>query len=482
MANKRDQNYVIRNRLDQGAYDFFTKFLDPIEINPEEKPIPEMEPPITQKVVGPSTPEKKLPLPQVTARKVAPMGPIDLKELDYLDRQYIDPKKVENGVSKTSAYDSQYSGGPSYSDDYGWDEVIPPSGGKSSGMGQSGMGQSEMDDLIAQAIIQAAPGIIGYLFQGNQGLATGIDAGQKGMGVYNKAKDEKKAKEEKLRIEAVKEGLMLDDYVYKRLLQDAKEGKDGTLKKLELELKRKELGLKGKELGFKDKEMGYKGKELDYKGEQLELKKAGKDPEELRKTAKQEMELRKEVNSNKMVQSAVSAGSNYSKIMGANAKTGAGQIAIITSYMKMLDEGSVVRETEFAQAAKSGGYFAYLFNLKDSVEKGLVVDIGTIEKIRAQAQQYYDIQKDVIAPVYDYYSNIAQAQGLDLDRVVYNPLPSYESAVQNSNRVSLQSQEKKKPEISKYDRDRQRIKEMTKPEDIGMLRNIVGGFKEYFGE
>lgn len=46
---------------------------------------------------------------------------------------------------------------------------------------------------------------------------------------------------------------------------------------------------------------------------------------------------------------------SYSRVM-ASAPTAAGDLSMIFNYMKMLDPGSVIRESEFAQAASSGSF------------------------------------------------------------------------------------------------------------------------------
>jgi hypothetical protein len=54
----------------------------------------------------------------------------------------------------------------------------------------------------------------------------------------------------------------------------------------------------------------------------------------------------------------------------AAAQTGPGDIALITSFMKMLDPGSVVRETEFATARDTAGLYAQLANNLQKAKDG----------------------------------------------------------------------------------------------------------------
>ena len=54
----------------------------------------------------------------------------------------------------------------------------------------------------------------------------------------------------------------------------------------------------------------------------------------------------------------------------AKSGTGAGDIALVTSFMKMLDPGSVVREGEFVTAETSTGKFNQMMNLLNKLKTG----------------------------------------------------------------------------------------------------------------
>jgi hypothetical protein len=54
----------------------------------------------------------------------------------------------------------------------------------------------------------------------------------------------------------------------------------------------------------------------------------------------------------------------------AQAKNGPGDVALITGFMKMLDPGSVVRETEFATARDTAGLYQQLKNSLSKAESG----------------------------------------------------------------------------------------------------------------
>jgi hypothetical protein len=76
----------------------------------------------------------------------------------------------------------------------------------------------------------------------------------------------------------------------------------------------------------------------------------------------------------------------------ANAQTGPGDIALITGFMKMLDPGSVVRETEFATARDTAGLFERLANQATKIQSGQLFSLDSKQRGEyvALAKQYLD--------------------------------------------------------------------------------------------
>lgn len=60
----------------------------------------------------------------------------------------------------------------------------------------------------------------------------------------------------------------------------------------------------------------------------------------------------------------------YDNLKASASAGAAGDIALVTSFMKMLDPGSVVRETEFATARDTAGLLTRLQNIATSVQSG----------------------------------------------------------------------------------------------------------------
>lgn len=73
----------------------------------------------------------------------------------------------------------------------------------------------------------------------------------------------------------------------------------------------------------------------------------------------------------------------------ADAKTGPGDIALITGFMKMLDPGSVVRETEFATARDTAGLYTRLENSLKKAENGQFLQPSQRQEFVNLANEYY---------------------------------------------------------------------------------------------
>ena len=101
----------------------------------------------------------------------------------------------------------------------------------------------------------------------------------------------------------------------------------------------------------------------------------------------QEEKLRKEFQLRSKVYGEL--GTTFSNIQSsANAKTGPGDIALITGFMKMLDPGSVVRETEFATARDTAGLYTRLENSLKKAESGQFLQPNQREEFVNLARQY----------------------------------------------------------------------------------------------
>ena len=154
----------------------------------------------------------------------------------------------------------------------------------------------------------------------------------------------------------------------------------------DLEKKAADLGLTKAQTGSALAQSRKLNQETQKVVLELEALKAtgGVDPA---KAFDQEEKLRKEFQTRTKVYGEL--GGIYSNLKASSdAKTGPGDIALITGFMKMLDPGSVVRETEFATARDTAGLFDRLTNQATKLQSGQIFALDS-----KQRQEYVDLAK-----------------------------------------------------------------------------------------
>jgi len=175
----------------------------------------------------------------------------------------------------------------------------------------------------------------------------------------------------------------------------------------DLQKKAADLGLTKAQTGTALASTKKLGVETARAALELEALKAtgGVDPE---KTFAQEEKIRKEWQGRNKLYSELKG--TYSNIESSSvAGTGAGDIALITSFMKMLDPGSVVRETEFATARDTAGLFTQLENRLQKAKDGQLLK-------PEQRKQYVDLAKKYL----DAAQKKSEQEKKDLGIVVKN--------------------------------------------------------------
>lgn len=168
---------------------------------------------------------------------------------------------------------------------------------------------------------------------------------------------------------------------------DAKYAEQITLQ--DLKKKAADLGLTQAQTGSALAQTKKLGVETSRAALELEALKAsgGLDPT---KTFEQEEKLRKEFQVRTKVYGEL--GTTFSNIQSsANAKTGPGDIALITGFMKMLDPGSVVRETEFATARDTAGLYDRLLNTSQKLQSGQLFTLDS-----KQRNEYVNLAKQYL--------------------------------------------------------------------------------------
>lgn len=105
-------------------------------------------------------------------------------------------------------------------------------------------------------------------------------------------------------------------------------------------------------------------------------------------------------------------------------KTGAGDMALVFQFMKMLDPGSTVREGEYASAANSGGVPATVQSMYNKVVGGGVLGDKTRKEIMGQANKMFEagaVQHDKLVTQ---FANVAKRSKLDPNNVIIDLSPS----------------------------------------------------------
>jgi len=110
----------------------------------------------------------------------------------------------------------------------------------------------------------------------------------------------------------------------------------------------------------------------------------------------------------------------------------AGDLAIVYNYMKMLDPGSVVRETEFAAAAATGAYGERVQAAAEKFLNGQRLTDSQKKDFLQSTENLYTEQKNSFNALKSKYGTIAKNYGLDPDRVtggiLYEELPDTQTS------------------------------------------------------
>lgn len=117
--------------------------------------------------------------------------------------------------------------------------------------------------------------------------------------------------------------------------------------------------------------------------------------------------------------------SSYRRVK-ASESTGAGDIALVYGYMKMLDPGSVVREGEFATAEKTAGIPSAVVNSYNKALSGKRLTEDQRKIFKRQAGALYNAALEGETTVRTGIERIAKKGGLDTGQIFYEGAPQKE--------------------------------------------------------
>lgn len=112
----------------------------------------------------------------------------------------------------------------------------------------------------------------------------------------------------------------------------------------------------------------------------------------------------------------------YERVRQSSAlQTGAGDMGLIYGYMKMLDPGSVVRESEFAMAAQAGSYGEQIQGLVSRLVNGERLPESVRQQFVQAADQIYKETAANLGDINSQFSRRAQGYGLDPSLFIRQP-------------------------------------------------------------
>jgi hypothetical protein len=111
--------------------------------------------------------------------------------------------------------------------------------------------------------------------------------------------------------------------------------------------------------------------------------------------------------------------SAYGQVMeGLNKANAIGDLAAATKIMKLLDPGSVVRESELALAMQAGGLLDRVANYATNVIQGTKLSPAQRKEFAELANSLFSVSVDAFNEKRNQYSDLATQYGFDVKRVV----------------------------------------------------------------
>lgn len=126
--------------------------------------------------------------------------------------------------------------------------------------------------------------------------------------------------------------------------------------------------------------------------------------------------LRKEFQSLQAYKDTKTVDTGMEKINAASS-TGAGDIALIFNYMKLLDPSSTVRESEFEMAAKSGGVPGVIGSYYSKIKGDGQLKDDVRANIRSEAAELQKAQQRIYKKEAARYRKLAEKAGVDPSNV-----------------------------------------------------------------
>jgi len=109
----------------------------------------------------------------------------------------------------------------------------------------------------------------------------------------------------------------------------------------------------------------------------------------------------------------------YGQVLeGLNKANAVGDLAAATKIMKLLDPGSVVRESELAMAMQAGGLMDRVANYATNIMQGTKLSPAQRKDFADLAQSLFSVSFDAFGEKRNQYRNLADQYGFNVNRVV----------------------------------------------------------------
>lgn len=290
--------------------------------------------------------------------------------------------------------------------------------------------QGDESSLLGLALLQIIPTVAGGVLGGSQGGAAGAGAGLTGVRSVLKGEAEQRAAQRKAELERQKQLGQRES----RLEEIAARGKEQRLtgrQGIEAQRLRQEERIEAE--GARQTERLTQQKELAERRlkqqRDLRLKELdAKQKESLRKVKKEgRKELRdanKSFNASRRVKLADDLAFSLSALNSADIRTPAGQQTVVTLFNKILDPGSVVRESEFARTTD---FIDFVNRYKSVIRRQLEGGVATeevINELKRQANKIAESFNDVLNTDINKQIGGLEKDGIEVDRDNFfiNPL------------------------------------------------------------
>lgn len=165
--------------------------------------------------------------------------------------------------------------------------------------------------------------------------------------------------------------------------------------------------------------------------------KRDKDAQTPRQEREAAMKLRKEFNALPGVKDYREVEANYRQVrsLARPDATAADDVALIFSYMKMLDPGSVVREGEFATAQNTAGIPDQVRNAYNKAISGNRLNASQRQQFADTAERVYEQRRERYGQLVEEYRGYAADTGIDADSIA-RPMTQGDATPRDPNRAS----------------------------------------------